>query len=206
MSPTASIHDAEDARHRDDVPVARILAQSSNVGAITLAEKLGQERLKALDQAVRLRRTDRHRLSRRERRAIPSRPSRGRARRSATCRSARASPSPRCRWQPPVRLDRERRHPGTSRTSSTGSPGSRARLRSHSVVSSRRRSPAQLKAMLTERRPREGTGTLAAIPGYPRRGQDRHRGTSPTRARAATQPARPTSPRSSAWCRRRTQG
>ena len=54
------------ARRRRRYTVAQILAYSSNVGAVTLAEKLGATRLASWVDAVRLRHDDRHRLPRRE--------------------------------------------------------------------------------------------------------------------------------------------
>ena len=54
--------------------VAQILAHSSNVGAITLAEKLGKDRLSRWIDALRLRPRDRRRLPRREPRASCFRP------------------------------------------------------------------------------------------------------------------------------------
>ena len=60
------IHDAE-LRGTETMTVAQILQRSSNVGAVTIADKLlGETAPQALDQAVRLRSQDRHRLSGRE--------------------------------------------------------------------------------------------------------------------------------------------
>ena len=86
------IHDAE-KRGTETLTVAKILSYSSNVGAITIAERLGAPGAREVDRPLRLRQAHRARLPRRERRDRPvlSRSS-GRARRSATSRSARASP------------------------------------------------------------------------------------------------------------------
>ena len=96
------IHEAH-IRGTEVMSVKEILAQSSNIGTITIAEKLGGGELVALDRPLRIRQADGRRLSRARARASCFRSRTGRARRSAPSRSARASPSRRCRWSPPTR-------------------------------------------------------------------------------------------------------
>ena len=85
-----TVHDAE-KRGTVNYSVAQILAYSSNVGAVTIAEKLGAAAARLLGEEVRVRLADRHRLPGRERRASCFRSPSGATRRSATCRSGRGS-------------------------------------------------------------------------------------------------------------------
>ena len=61
------IHEAHTPRHRADDASRQILSQSSNVGTITIAQKLGAGELAVVDRPLRLRQADRHRLPGRER-------------------------------------------------------------------------------------------------------------------------------------------
>ena len=78
------------ARRGDARRPSQILAQSSNVGAITIGLKMGARALRQLGAALRLRPADRRRPARRGARPRARRSSSTRARRWATCRSARA--------------------------------------------------------------------------------------------------------------------
>ena len=84
------VHDAE-RRGTETLSVAQILSHSSNVGAVTIAEKLGPSELMDWigDSASGRRPAS---TSPARARARCCRSTSGRARRSATCRSARASP------------------------------------------------------------------------------------------------------------------
>ena len=80
--------------------VASILAQSSNIGTITLAQLLGRERLTSW--------LGKFRFGGRPNIDFPGETQgssrvTGPAPRSARCRSATASPSRPCRWRPPTR-------------------------------------------------------------------------------------------------------
>ena len=85
------IHEAH-IRGTETMTVRQILAESSNIGTITIArDRLGKRRACLVDRPLRVRQADRHRLSRRERRHRAAATRSGRARRSAPCRSGRAS-------------------------------------------------------------------------------------------------------------------
>ena len=84
------IHEAH-LRGTEVMSVRDILAQSSNVGTITIAEKLGADELALVGRPVRVRPSDGRSTIRARARASCSRSRSGRARRSAPCRSARAS-------------------------------------------------------------------------------------------------------------------
>ena len=92
------IHEAH-RTHTERMTVASILAQSSNIGTITLAQLLGRERLTNW--------LGKFGFGRKTGIDFPgetqgSSRATGRAPRSARCRSATASPSRPCRWRPPT--------------------------------------------------------------------------------------------------------
>ena len=89
-SRTGSMHDAE-PRGTETMTVAQILARSSNVGAITLAQLLGPAAARSLDRPLRVRRSRRESTSRRDARHRAAGRAAGPAPRSATSLSARAS-------------------------------------------------------------------------------------------------------------------
>jgi cell division protein FtsI (penicillin-binding protein 3) len=91
------IHDAEE-RSTVNYSVAQILAHSSNIGAIELAEMLGRTRLSSWIKRFGFGRVTGIDYPG-ESPASCCRPRSGLARRSATCRSARASRSLPCRWR-----------------------------------------------------------------------------------------------------------
>ena len=99
------IHDAEE-RGTETMSVAQILAHSSNVGAITLAQKLGKDAPVAAGSRASASGARPASTSRARAPASCCRPTSGRARRSATSRSDRASPSRRCRWPPRTQRSR----------------------------------------------------------------------------------------------------
>ena len=103
------IHDAE-LRSTERLTVAQILARSSNVGGSAASASV--RRLESTTSA----------------RAPGSCRATGPAPRSAMSRSARASPSRRCRWRPRTPRSRTAAS-GSGRISSTGSAGSHARVR-----------------------------------------------------------------------------
>ena len=102
------VHDAE-PRGTETMTVAQILSRSSNVGAITLAQLLGSERLGQLDRSLRVRGADGNRLPRRvtghraARRSLVRLDDRQRPHRPGHRRDARADGRG-------VRGGRERRH------------------------------------------------------------------------------------------------
>ena len=158
-SPTATIE--RGARARDGtLTVADILAQSSNVGTVTIGLKLGAERF---DHWVR-----RFGFGRRPASTCPAR-SRGhradaatstRAPRSATCRSARASRSRRCRWPRPTR-----RSPTAASLHAPARGRGRRAPRAQRVISRATAEPGVARCSRACSRP-GGTAQEAAIEGY----------------------------------------
>jgi cell division protein FtsI/penicillin-binding protein 2 len=154
------IHDAEQ-RGTETLSVARILAQSSNVGAITLAEKLGQERLKHWIEKFGFGQRTGIDFPGESAGLLPAEPwsgstignvpiGQGIAVTAVQMGAAYAAIANGGIWHQPHLVDRI-----------SGKPRpkvSKRRIVSPTVA-------AQLKAMLTNV-VREGTGTLAAIPGY----------------------------------------
>ncbi len=154
------IHDAEE-RGTETMSVARILAQSSNVGAITLAEKLGQERLKHWIKQFGFGAQTGIDFPGESAGILPAEPwsgstignvpiGQGIAVTAVQMAAAYASIANGGIWHQPHLVDRI-----------SGKP--RPKVAQRRVVSPT--VAAQLKAMLTNV-VREGTGTLAAIPGY----------------------------------------
>ncbi len=91
------IHEAH-IRGTERMTVRQILAESSNVGTITIAEKLGGPRARVAGSPGSASGSRPGRTSRARAPAWCCRTASGRARRSARCRSGRASRSRRCRW------------------------------------------------------------------------------------------------------------
>ena len=179
--------------------VAQILSHSSNVGAVTIAERLGRTSSPTgSPRSVSARRPASTSPARARVRSC--RPTSGRARRSATSRSGRASPSRRSRWRPPMRRSRTAAS-GCSRTSSTASAAASCTISSTCRIVTPA-VDAALKTMLTGVVDEHGgTGSEAAIPGYTVAGKT---GPRRSRGRTATRPGS-TSPRSSGWCPCRTR-
>ena len=90
--------------------VAQILAQSSNIGTIKIAQKLGKQALYDDLSDFGFGTADRARLPQRGRRHRARRPTSGRARRSAPSRSARACRPRRCRCSSAYNIIANRRH------------------------------------------------------------------------------------------------
>ena len=88
-------------RTRATLTVTDILAKSSNVGTIMLAQQLGKRAARRVPSPVRVRPVDRARLPHEEPGMLLDSTT-GRARRSARSRSARASRSPPCRCSTPT--------------------------------------------------------------------------------------------------------
>ena len=176
--------------------VAQILAQSSNVGARHDRPQAGRDALRPLGAPLRLRQADRRRPARRGSRGSCSTPSTTRARRWATCRSARAWRSRRSRWRPAY-----------SAIADGGDPPRALHRRGRPPAG-----PARDLAQDGGRRSRRCSRACSAAGGTAHRGggarlharrQDRHGARSPRTA--ATR--RPSSwPRSSATRRRATRG
>ena len=156
------IHDAEN-RGTETFSVAQILKYSSNVGAITLAEKLGDDAPRRLDPPVRLRQADRHRLPGRDRRArAAARPVVGLDDRQRPDR-----PGHRGDADPDgvgLRRGRERRRVGAAAPRERVSAAARRSPRP-TAGSCRQAVNREIKTMLTDVVV-AGTGTEAAIPGY----------------------------------------
>ena len=95
LPPTLQVADRtiEDAEERgtETMSVATILAHSSNVGAVTIGLEVGAEKFRQVDRPLRLRPPDRGPVPGRGAGASCSTSTNTPARRSATCRSARAS-------------------------------------------------------------------------------------------------------------------
>ena len=144
--------------------VAHILSHSSNVGTITLAELLGKDRLSRWIDRFGFGQQDRHRLPG-ETPGIVLPPDElvGLDDRQRADRP-RASPSRRCRWQPPTRRSRTAAS-GRSRTSSTASSTASGRRRAQGG-SSRARDRRAAADRCCSDVVAEGTGTEAAVPGY----------------------------------------
>ena len=122
-----TIHD--DTEHAEEtLTTSQILARSSNVGAIKIGVLEGAGTLQRLGAPLRLRRAHRRRAAGRGNRRDAAAAAATRAPRWATCRSARASSSRRCRWRPRIR-----RSPTAGscarRTSSARSAGARSASR-----------------------------------------------------------------------------
>ena len=173
--PDDGVHAAVvDPRRRPDHPRARAAPDPADDGRadpLAVVERRhdharGDARPLArreLDRPVRLRQG--HRASTHRARRRDCCRATGRARRSGTSRSARASASRRSRWRPPTA--RSRTTASTARrTSSSGSGASRTRRSPARRVLSKTVS-AQMMAMLRDVVSAEGgTGAAAAVPGY----------------------------------------
>ena len=164
-SPTATIGESHAARLRDAHAPPQILAQSSNVGAITIGLRAGRAALRPVGAALRLRQADRRRPARRGARASCCRSTSTRAPRWATCRSARASRSRRCRWRPPT----PRSPTAASCARRTSSPRSAASApptpQGQRVISRGDRRASCARCSRACSRP-GGTASEVSIPGY----------------------------------------
>jgi cell division protein FtsI (penicillin-binding protein 3) len=154
------VHDAEE-RGTETMSVARILAYSSNVGAITLAEKLGQERLKHWIKRFGFGKQTGIDFPGESAGILPAEPwsgstignvpiGQGIAVTAVQMAAAYAAIANGGIWHQPHLVDKI-------------SGKSRPKVAKKRIVSPT--VAAQLKAMLTNV-VKEGTGTLAAIPGY----------------------------------------
>ena len=181
-------------RHRA-LHATGVLAKSSNVGTLMIAQEVGADRFADMLDAVRARQAHRHRAARREPPAGCPRATSGRARRSATCRSGRACPMTaaadgrRCTRRSPTTACGSRR--GSSRRPSARTASAPRRRGAEPV---RVVSPADrptLRTMLeavtqdggTATR---GTGAAGGDRRLPGRRQDRHRAAGRPDAAAAT--------------------